>query len=102
MFRSDDLRCQLTNCRMDVYWYIAYLAGEKCSLDYIVEHMRKDFPALDKAHLSRKFVEHVLLLISAVFTPYLPMMAPLNRPRNLIIDGAVRASGSSTLIMEYF
>jgi hypothetical protein len=84
---------------MEVYLQIAYLAGEKRSLDYIVEHMRKDFPALDEAHFSRKFVERVLLLTSAVVTPYLPMIAPLNRPWNLIIDGTVRTSGNSTLII---
>ncbi len=59
---------------MDVYLHIAYLAGENRSLDYIVEHMRKDFPALDDAHLSRKFVERVLLLTSTVVTLYLPMI----------------------------
>ncbi len=35
----------------DVYLQIAYLAGQKRSLDYIVEHLRKDFPALNAAHL---------------------------------------------------
>lgn len=84
---------------MEVYLQIAYMAAEKRSLDYIVEHMRKDFPALDDAHLSRKFVERVLLLTSAVVTPYLPELTKLNRPWNLIIDGTVRTSGNSTLII---
>ena len=83
----------------DVYLQIAYLAGEKRSLDYIVEHMRKDFPSLDDAHLCRKFVKRVLLLTTAVVTPFLPEMAPLNKPWNLIIDGTVRTSGNSTLIV---
>ena len=83
----------------DVYLQIAYLAGQKRSLDYIVEHLRKDFPALDAAHLSRKFVKRALLLTSAVITPFLPQLAPLDKPWNLMIDGTVRTSGNSTLIV---
>lgn len=83
----------------DVYLQIAYLAGQKRSLDYIVEHLRKDFPVLDAAHLSRKFIKRVLLLTSAVVTPFLPELAPLDRPWNLMIDGTVRTSGNSTLIV---
>lgn len=83
----------------DVYLQIAYLAGEKRSLDYIVKHLRKEFPSLDDAHLSRNFVKRVLLLTSAVITPFLPQLAPLNNSWNLIIDGTVRTSGNSTLII---
>lgn len=83
----------------DVYLQIAYLAGQERSLDYIVEYMRKDFLAIDEAHLCRKFVKRVLMLTSAVFTPFLPEVAPLGKPWNLIIDGTVRTSGNSTLIV---
>ena len=83
----------------DVYLQIAYLAGQGRSLDYIVEHLKKDFSALDDAHLSRKFVKRVLLLTSAVVTPFLPELAPLDKPWNLMIDGTVRTSGNSTLIV---
>lgn len=83
----------------DVYLQIAYLAGQGRSLDYIVEHLRKDFPSLNAVHLSRKFVKRALLLTSAVVTPFLPEVAPQGRPWNLMIDGTVRTSGNSTLIV---
>ncbi|MCY3413005.1 MAG: transposase [Candidatus Heimdallarchaeota archaeon] len=83
----------------DVYLHIAFLLSQNYSIDQMVKILHRDFPSLNKAHLSRKFIERVLKLTSAVVTPLLSSFAKLDIPFNLMIDGTVSTGGKSSLII---